>query len=213
MLINPRDDQAISVRSLRLGASASVQGQNLDKWVGARMALPLERTIMLLMRSLVYSPWHARRGACIAPCWRAHPTTAWEFAAARPPVPAGDRHGGGECAPPQRWTLSGGPSDRRGGGHIGCSACLVPAKPRPPASRSSNVPRFTCVGDADKPAAPGLFIGTSRARRSTRRGPLGREPTCRPWSIAAPFPPLRQAAGAPLWARLLPARHHFEEDQ
>jgi Protein of unknown function (DUF3040) len=54
---------------------------------------------MLLMRSLVYSGWHVRRGACIAPRWRAHPTMAWECAAARPPVPAVDRHDGGECAP------------------------------------------------------------------------------------------------------------------
>ena len=58
---------------------------------------------MLLMRSLAYSPWRARRGACIAAHRRAHPATA------RPPVSAGDRHGGGDCAPPQRRTLSGGP--------------------------------------------------------------------------------------------------------
>jgi hypothetical protein len=40
MLINPRMIKPVSRRSLRQGASASVQGQNLDKWVGARMALP-----------------------------------------------------------------------------------------------------------------------------------------------------------------------------
>jgi hypothetical protein len=103
MLINPRDDQAISVRSLRLGASASVQGQNLDKWVGARMALPLERTIMLLMRSLLYSPWHPRRGACIPAARRSHPATAWEFAAARPLVSAGDRRDGGRWCAATTW--------------------------------------------------------------------------------------------------------------
>jgi hypothetical protein len=176
---------------------------------------PLERTIMLLMRSLVYSPSRARRGACIPARRRAHRTPAWEFAATRPPVSADDRHGSGDCAPPQRWTLSGGPSDRRGCVHIGCSACLVPAEPRPPASRSSNAPGLPASAtrinpqrqvSPSEPAAPAVApgaLGTSRT--GSRRVALRQSPH--------PSRPSAKRRAHPLWIRLVPARHHFEEDQ